>query len=352
MKIAIDVSPIRDEKRPQHRVRGTGFYIKNLTKSLRQHFPQHKYILFTKGDTLPKDIDVVHYPYFEPFFLTLPYFKTQRTIVTVHDLTPLVLPSTLPKGIKGKIKWEIQKRLLGKMDAIITDSICSKKDIIKHAGIPEDKVCVVYLAAGEEFRKISISKKREEELRKKYKLPQKYALYVGDATRNKNLLRLINASLKTKIPLVMVGNALVSQDFDSSNPWNKDLSEIQRFSRIHKDLILPGFVPTEELVKLYIMATVFIMPSLYEGFGLPLLEAMACGCPVITTRYGSIPEVVHDSAYYVDAYDEDNIAKGLSSVFKNTKLREGLSSKGLERVKKFDWKTTAQRTIEVYEKII
>src|SRR5438132_1282512 len=107
MKIAFDISPISLSKLLSHRVRGTGFYVENLKKSLLKYFPNHTYIFFQRGDTLPSDIDLVHYPYFEPFFLTLPFFKKYRTVITVHDLTPLVFPQEFPIGIKGKLKWEI-----------------------------------------------------------------------------------------------------------------------------------------------------------------------------------------------------------------------------------------------------
>jgi len=113
-----------------------------------------------------------------------------------------------------------------------------------------------------------------------------------------------------------------------------------------------GFVSQEELVQLYNLATVFVMSSLYEGFGLPILEAMACGCPVITSKEGSIPEVAGNSAFYVDAYDMGSVASGIRKVFDDQKLQEELSKKGLERVKSFSWKEVARETLSVYESII
>src|ERR1035437_9648563 len=152
MKIAIDMSPLKTGNFLQHRVRGTGFYLENLKRSLLKYYPKNEYIFFTRGEKLPKDVEVVHYPYFEPFFLTLPVFSKNKKIVTVHDLTPLVFPDHFKSGLKGNLKWQIQKLALKNADAIITDSESSKKDIVKFAGINSEKIKVVYLAAGPEFK--------------------------------------------------------------------------------------------------------------------------------------------------------------------------------------------------------
>lgn len=349
MRIAIDISPLTGKQVLGHRVRGTGFYLENLKKSLLEYFSQNEYIFFSRGESLPKDIDIVHYPYFEPFFPTLPFNKVGKMIVTVHDLTPFVFPKYFSPGIKGTFMWLLQKRALRMADAIITDSNSSKKDIHKFTGIPNEKITVVYLAAGEEFKKLKMSESEIKGLRKKYNLPKKFALYVGDVTWNKNLPRLTHAIKQTNIPLVMVGKALVSRDFDGTNAWNQDLSMIQKLVKNDKQFILLGFVSKDELVSLYNMATVFIMPSLYEGFGLPVLEAMQCGCPVVTTREGSLPEVGGDGAFYVDAYNIDSIANGLTEVFFDKSLQSKLSQNGLKQARLFSWEKTTAQTVDVYE---
>lgn len=351
MKIAIDVSPLAKIQNFAHKVRGTGFYIENLKRSLLSYFPENKYTFFVRGENVSRDIDVVHYPYFDPFFLTLPFKKKIKTIITVHDLIPLVFPEHFPSGIKGKIKWEIQKRLLINADAVITDSNSSKKDIIKYTGINASKVDVVYLAAGEEFRKVENGELKVENLREKYNLPEKFVLYVGDATWNKNLPRLIQAIKNTNIPLVLVGRAITQKGIDVTNPWNKDLVAVQKLIAGDNNIISLGFIPTDELTFLYNMATLFVMPSLYEGFGLPILEAMESGCPVITSKEGSIPEVAGDAAFFVNAYDVDNIAKGIIKVFSDDKVRKSLSEKGIKNSKKFSWKETAKETYKIYEKV-
>jgi len=352
MNIALDITPLKNSKSIAHRVRGTGFYIENLKRSLLQYFPNNKYMFFTRGEKLPKNIDLVHYPYFEPFFLTLPVFNKYKTVVTVHDLTPLAFPKEFPKGVKGKVNWEIQKQALKRADGIITDSKCSKKDIAKFTGVSEEKISAVYLAAGEEFRKYQISNIKYQIFRDKYNLPEKFVLYVGDVTWNKNLPRLVESIKKINVTLVMVGAALVQKEFDHSNPWNQDLLKVHGLAQNDKRIIRVGFIPTEDLVTLYNIATVFVMPSLYEGFGLPILEAMSCGCPVVTTKEGSLEEVAGDAAHYVDAYDINEIANGIGEVYFNQKLQKELSQKGLVRAKKFSWQKTAKETMNVYKSIL
>lgn len=352
MKIAIDMSPLKSGNFLQHRVRGTGFYLNNLKSFLLKYYHENKYIFFTRGEKLSKDIDIVHYPYFEPFFLTLPIFSKNKTVVTVHDLTPLVFPNNFKSGLRGSLKWQIQKLALRTADAIITDSESSKKDIIKYASINEDKIKVVYLAAGEEFKQIQNSEFRTQNLRKKYNLPEKFALYVGDATWNKNLPRLIAAASKIDVPLVMAGKALVDENIDINNPWNKDLVRTQKLAKGNKNIFRLGFVPSGDLVALYNSATLFVMPSIYEGFGLPILEAMNCGCPVVASKWGSLTEVVGSAGKYVDPYDIGSIAQGIKEVFSDSSLQKKLSQKGTIQAKKFTWKKTADETMRVYKSVM
>jgi glycosyltransferase involved in cell wall biosynthesis len=346
MKIAIDISPLQTG----HKIRGVGFYLEHLKDALVKYYPENEYVFFERGEKLPKDIKLVHFPYFEPFFLALPLYKKFKTVVTVHDLTPIVFSDNFPSGIKGKIKWQMQRFALKRANAILTDSNSSKKDIVKFVGVRESKVKVVYLAAGEQFTKLKTENVKLE-VRKKYNLPEKFVLYVGDVTWNKNLPRLIDAVKELKIPLVMIGKSLVSKDYDKDNPWNADLNRINELAKGDENIIRLGFVTAEDLIAIYNLATVFALPSLYEGFGLPILEAMACGCPVVTSKEGSLGEVAGDAAFYVDAYDVESIAAGIKEVFDDTKLQESLKKKGLERVKKFSWKDTASQTLKAYEGI-
>jgi glycosyltransferase involved in cell wall biosynthesis len=253
-------------------------------------------------------------------------------------------------GLKGMLKWQIQKIALKNADAIITDSESSKKDIVKFVDIPPFKIHVVYLAASSEFIKLNNTSMLDS-IKMKYKLPDKFVLYVGDATWNKNLPRLIEAASKINVPLAMVGKTLIDKKIDMKNPWNKDLVKVWELAEKNKNVFRLGFVSSKDLVALYNAATLFVMPSIYEGFGLPILEAMSCGCPVITSKEGSIPEIAEDACRYVNAYGIDNIAQGISEVFNNKNLQEELSKKGLIRSKKFTWEKTAEETVRVYKSI-
>jgi len=349
MKIGIDISPLKSGHYLHHRVRGTGFYLTNLKDSLEKYFPENDYFYFKRGDEIPKDIDLVHIPYFEPFFLTLPIVKKNKLVVTVHDLTPIVFSKEFPSGIKGKLKWEMQKNILKRSDGIITDSFSSKKDLIKFTGINSNKIDVVQLAAAEHFHQI---KTKNLKIIKKYNLPENFLLYVGDATWNKNLPNMIKAINNTDYNLVVVGNAFINKDYDKSNPWNKDLHEAQVLASSNNKILPLGFVSDEDLIEIYNLATVFIMPSYYEGFGLPILEAMQSGCPVITTKEGSLSEVSDSAAYFVSPDSIDSIANGINEIMEDKELRTALSKKGLTQAQKFSWKETARRTNDVYRKIL
>lgn len=348
MNISIDISPLKTGNFLSHRVRGTGQYLNSLISSLEKYFPENKYTYFIRGEKVPSGADIVHYPYFEPFFLTLPFGINKKSIVTVHDLTPMVFPSNFPTGIKGYVRWKIQKFNLKRAGLIITDSISSKKDIVRFAGIDENKIEVIYLAANEEFKVVD-NKNKLEEVRKRYNLPDKFALYVGDLTWNKNLPRVIEAVGKANIPLVLVGKAISETNFDSSNPWNQDRLKVREALSSNNNIQALGFISSEELIAIYNLATVFIMPSLYEGFGLPILEAMACGCPVITSKNGSIPEIAGNAAFYVDALSVESIKEGIWELLKDKNLQNKLSIEGLRQVKKFTWKKTACETVKAYE---
>lgn len=334
-----------------HRVRGSGFYIESLKKSLLEFDKKNNYFFPSERGQFPKDLDLIHYPYFEPFFITLPIIKKTKSVVTIHDLTPLVFPEFFPKGLRGSIKWKIQKKLLKNMDHVITDSLSSKKDILKYTGLSETKISSVYLGASDQFKKINLKSSDIERLKRKYNLPEKFAMYVGDVTWNKNLPRLVSAIKKINITLLMVGSALVQKNYDRSNPWNQDLLKVEQLSKGDKRIIFLGFVDKNDLVALYNLATVFVMPSLYEGFGLPVLEAMSCGCPVVTSKSGSLKEVGGDGVFYVDPYDVDDIANGIGEVYFNRSVAGELSEKGLLQSKKFSLKKFALETVKVYESI-
>lgn len=348
MKIAVDISPIDNNSTSQHKIRGVGKYITLLRQNLEKFDKENEYIFTSSPQRLKGSIDLIHYPYFDPFFITLPARNKARTLVTVHDIIPLVHKKYFPAGIKGNLKWGINRVLLKRVDGIITDSYASKEDIMKVTGCIDKKVHVVHLSVDEDFKKIAISSSERSDLNRKYRLPQQFFLYVGDVTWNKNLPRLVEAIKKVNAPLVMVGKALTETDFEKVNPWNRDRLIVQSETENDNLFIKLGFVPTEDLVKVYNLAQALVMPSLDEGFGLPILEAMKSGCPVITSKMGSIPEVAGDAALYVDAYDASDIANKIQKVVRNEMLRVDLAEKGMIQSAKFSLENMMNRTIAIY----
>lgn len=346
MRVAIDVSHLEKSNLASHNVRGAGRYIQELFKSLKDLDKDNEYELVDQPKSL-SDFDVVHYPYFEPFFLSLPITSKVPSVVTVHDLIPLIFPKKFPVGVKGRIKWEIQKQALKNKSVIVTDSESSKKDIAKLAGISLSKIKVVYLFASIVYRQAN-----DRQVAKEYDLPDEFILYVGDATWNKNLVRLAEAVERTESVMVMAGKSIASEDFDKKNAWNRELMEFKNKVKGNKHFIFPGFVEDKDLISLYNLATAFVMPSLYEGFGLPLLEAMQAGCPVIASREGSLEEVGGGAPYYVDPNSVDSIAEGITKVISDKKLRDQLSIKSLDQAKKFNKSKFVGEMKAVYEDVV
>ena len=174
MKVVFDIQRLH----PLALKRGVGFYTENLVKALNNLEDSNEYILSQKR-LKNINFDLIHYPFFDPFFLTLPFLKKKPAIVTIHDLTLIKFPKQYQPGLKGKAKFIIQNLSLKNISAVITDSINSKKDILKILRIPENKVHVVYLAADKNFKKLA-NNKWEVKVREKYHLPNKFILYVGD----------------------------------------------------------------------------------------------------------------------------------------------------------------------------
>jgi len=354
MKVALDLSPLYSE----HQVRGIGFYTQRLFNSLKQ-IKDNLELMEIQNFKVDDygEADLLHIPYFSPFFVSLPLIIKKPFIVTVHDLIPLKYPDHFPPGVKGRVCWEIQKRLLKRSRAVLTDSKASAVDIEHFAGINTNKIHTVYLAADPIFNKIN-NKKILDQIVKQYKLPQRFVLYVGDINWNKNVPGLIKSCQKIRIPLVLVGKQVISESYDHQHPENQDLVKIQKIIKDYPYTrngfgILPlGFVPTKDLVAIYNLATVYVQPSFDEGFGLPVLEAMACGCPTVVSKYGSLPEISGDASVIVDPYNTDGITNGINKILNNDILRQQLKVKGIQQTKMFNWGKTARQTVEVYRKAL
>lgn len=347
MKIFIDTAPLRTG----HSVRGVGSYTRNLVEALRKR---------KDVKLVDKDPEIVHIPYFDLFFDTLHLDKSVPTIVTIYDVIPLIYPKHHPPGIKGRLRFFRQKRRLKDVAAIITISETSKKDIVRFLDVLQEKIYVTHLApAGRKTEgggQKTDAGKQKTEVRKKYNLPEKFVLYVGDVNYNKNVEGLIRTfALLTNnkqhttnsIGLVLVGKA-----FKDDIPETKKILHLIKELDLTHSVVTPGFIPDEDLVKIYNLATVYCQPSFYEGFGLPVLEAMAAGCPVVAAKTQALVEIAEDAAYFVNPRDANEIANAIARIYANQELRNKLRKKGLEHVKKFSWDKTAEATVAVYKKIL
>jgi len=351
LRIGFDVSPLYSG----HKVRGVGFYTERLVKEIVK-LPNYQIVEIKNSDDVrTKKYDILHIPYFHPFFFTVPFKKKRPIIVTIHDLIPIKYPGHYPPGIKGKIRWEIQKILLRKnVDFIITDSFASKYDITDLTGYPQDRIYPIYLAADNKFEKLSAKSYQLKAVKNKYNLPDTFVLYVGDVNWNKNLPGLVKACEKIKIPLVVVGKQAATDDFTKKHIENRDLVWLQKRAGVWKSeigssgsLSLLGFVSTSDLVAIYNLATVYCQPSFDEGFGLPILEAFACGCPVVSSDAGSLPEIAKDVASVVKPTVKE-LARAIKKIIDDKALGDKLKLRGYKRVKDFSWEKTAKKTMFVY----
>lgn len=332
----------------QHQRRGIGIFAQNLIAGLRKNKNIHIVEIPLGHNT--DQFDIIHYPYFDPFFLTLPFNHSRPTVVTVHDLIPLKLSGHYPVGIKGKIKWELQKRALKNATHICTDSYSSEEDIKKYLGIEESKISVVYGGVNESFY-LPVSQKTIEETAKKFSIDRNFILYVGDINYNKNIPGLLTAFSQVvqneNIDLVLVGPAFIRETVELEE-IKKRISDLS----LEKRVKLIDYVSDTHLRCLYRMASVYIQPSFAEGFGLPVLEAMASGCAVVSSVETSLKEICGESAVEINPYDTDNIAEGIKVVLTDKTLRERNIQKGMLQAKKFTWEDAAKKTGDIYFRIL
>jgi glycosyltransferase involved in cell wall biosynthesis len=286
-------------------------------------------------------LDLLHTPDFIP-----PAFGYDRSVITIHDLNFLYYPRFLTaesrRYYNDQIDWAVQRA-----DHILADSHATKIDLTSVLGVSSERVTVVHLAADSSFRPVPDEEARRAARR--YALEPGFLFFVGTLEPRKNipgLLRAYRILLDQKItaePLVLVGGKgwLYEEIFDRVQAL--ELGKQVRF--------LHG-VPDADLPALYSAASVLASPSFYEGFGLPALEAMSCGTPVVVADRASLPEVVGDAGILVDPEDPDDIARALRRVLTEKPLRARMRELGLERASSFGWKRVAQETLDVYCEVL
>ncbi len=269
-----------------------------------------------------------------------------KRVATIHDVFPLSIPG-YSAALESLIYRVWLPWIVTRLDAVITDSRCSQRDICKHLKMPEEKVIPIPHAAGSHFHPVEESE--ISPVLRRYNLVQPYILYVGSVEPRKNLLRLLEAYalLRGSSPhyrLVIVG----ARNYWKSSPVAQAVED----KGLQDSVTFTGYVADEDLPALYSGADLFCFPSLYEGFGLPVLEAMACGTPVITSNTSSLPEVAGEAALLVDPYNLQDITAAMRQVLEEPGLAEDLRQRGLQRAAGFTWEETARRTIAVYEQVL
>ena len=279
--------------------------------------------------------DVVHIPHFN-----VPLSGLKNLVVTIHDFIYLKIPESRPGFEKSIAVREVIHSAIRKADRIIAVSENTKKDIVEFAPESRDKISVIYEAVDPAFKMIQNSELKEA-IRKKYRLPQEIILFVGSLKRHKNIERLIDAYKRLKEKgvrhrLVIIGRYRPRED--------EILKKINSC-----DALYLGEVPADDLVMLYNLADLFVLPSLYEGFGLPVLEAMACGLPVVCSNISSLPEVAGDAAHYFNPEETGDMADAMEKVLMDKNIRQRLIDKGLTNIKRFTWDKAALSTFMVYQ---
>lgn len=290
-------------------------------------------------DRLLGDVDVYHATnYF------LPPTRSARRVVTIHDLAFL----TVPEYCSPKIVGPFSKRIgdfARRADAIMTYSKSTKADVMNHLDVPADKITVAPMAVDEGFKPMPRDA-AERHLAGQYNVRTPFLLFVSTLEPRKNVVGLLRAfaELVDDIPhnLVLIGSAGWSADtvFDT-------ISELKLESRV----IRPGFVPHMELPAFYCAADAFVFPTHYEGFGLPLLEALTCGCPVVSAANSSVPEVTGDAALLVDPNDPTAIADAVRQILDDHNLRDELIARGREHARTFSWNACAEATLRAYRRV-
>jgi glycosyltransferase involved in cell wall biosynthesis len=280
--------------------------------------------------------------YFEPNFIPLD-IKAKSIVATVHDFSFQCFPEAHPKDRVRYFAKNFRKNVL-RANRVITDSAYTKTEAVEFLGIPAELITPIHLGVDHGAFK-HFPREALDICRRELSLPDRFVLFVGTREPRKNLDRLLHAyaelpdSLRRDLSLVLVG----------PQGWGKnELDE----KKLKTGVMIFQYLDVRKLAMTYNLASVFVYPSLYEGFGLPPLEAMACGCPVIASNVASIPEVCGGASYYVNPLDVQSIAEGLHRVLSDEQLRLSLIAKGMDRAQLFTWDETARKTLAVFNDAI
>lgn len=381
MRIGIDITPIQNG----HKIRGVGQYAINLLTALTEFDRENEYILFGYGGDLPEmlfkpgrfkvvtsghvnegkwrrlrwhqftlpkllhtyNIDLIHI-LVQSFDVNIPVWRPARTVITIHDIKARLFPAIYLTDIYKKMSYNLMLSLSSKANHVITDSQNSKEDLLNHVGIPGDNISVIPLAADPAYELSAGDGGREEgTAASKFGFDEGYLLFVGAVEPSKNIDTLLEAYEQ----LLLRGHPLRMVIVGVKDP-NYLAVLRSKHEQLMREVIFLESVGKADLRTLYREALVFVYPSIYEGFGLPVLEAMKCGTPVVTSNVSSLPEVAGDAALLTDPFNKIELANNISALLEDEKLRSHMIARGLERAGCFSWRRCAEQTVDVYHKVM
>jgi len=367
VRIGIDARKLHDF--------GIGTYIRNLLRQLARFDRQTEFVVFCRPEDretlgslgenfrpveetarnysiaeqvkIPlairrEGVTLFHAPHY-----VLPWLVQCRSVVTIHDCIHLMFPQYLPNRLALQYARTSISLAARRATRVLTVSESSKRDILRFVDTDSSRIHVIYNAYDERFG----VEPREEDVvrvRERYQLHDEFVLYAGNVKPHKNLERLIIAfDLVRKRGLDHLKLVLIGDEISRYASLRRAVHQHQ----LHKYVRFLGYLPEETLAVMYRLAGVFAFPSLYEGFGLPPLEAMASGTPVVTSNVSSLPEVAGDAAILVDPHDPQAIADGISRLLTDEKLRRDLRMKGLARARQFSWEDSVRRVHAIYQEV-
>ena len=314
-----------------------------VVRQTRPHTPLIRVPLTLSAELRKNPVDVLHVQFTAPPFAPCP------VVVSIHDLSFEHLPETFKRRSRAQLRLTV-RRSARKAAHILALSEHARSDIVATYGISPDLVTAIPLAASDHFRPVA-DERDLQRVRHTYGIAGDYILSVGSIQPRKNLARLVAAYARLRLTqaklklsqLVIVGR----------RAWlyGETLRAINE-SGVSESIILTGYVPDDDLPALYSGALCFVYPSYFEGFGLPPLEAMKCGAPVLAGNRTSLTEVVGDAGLLVDPFDTNAIASGIARLVESQDFRNDLRAKGLRRSQMFDWEKTARSTLEVYKRAV
>ena len=282
-----------------------------------------------------KSNDVFYYPHYN-----LPFIVHKNSVFTIHDFTQFKFPEYFGES-KVKIAKLVLNNAVKKAKKIVAVSNSTLGDFCYYFPEYKDKIEVIYNGVSKKFKVLRDEEREIFMLKKNF---GKYILFTGNNKPHKNISGLVNSFAEIKKEFKDLKLVIISKDFNTIALSVED--------EVKDDIFIVEEVPDDELVYYYNCAFMFVLPSFYEGFGLPVIEAMACGCPVVTSNLSSLPEVGGDAALYIDPYDNKSLTEGIKKVIIDSNLREELIKRGTSRAKLFNWENTARMYLEVFRNFV